>query len=31
MPKAHDIEYRIIGDCMQGVIVSLDPDEAVQA
>jgi len=31
MAKAHDIEYRIIGDCMQGVIISLDPDEAVQA
>jgi len=31
MPKAHEIEYRIIGDCMQGVIVSLDPKEAVQA
>jgi uncharacterized protein (TIGR00266 family) len=28
---AHDIDYRIIGDDMQGVIITLDPDEAVQA
>ena len=31
MPKVHDIDYRIIGDCMQGVIISLDAKEAVQA
>jgi uncharacterized protein (TIGR00266 family) len=28
---AHDIEYEIVGDDMQGVIVTLDPGEAVQA
>jgi len=31
MAHAHDIEYRIIGDDMQGVIITLDPGEAVQA
>jgi len=31
MSKAHDIDYRIIGDDMQGIIITLDPEEAVQA
>jgi uncharacterized protein (TIGR00266 family) len=31
MPSAHQIDYRIVGDDMQAVIVSLDPGEAVQA
>ena len=28
---AHEIDYEIVGDDMQAVIVELDPDEAVQA
>jgi len=28
---AHEIEYELVGDDMQAVIVELDPDEAVQA
>ncbi len=28
---AHRIDYRLVGDDMQGVIVTLDPQEAVQA
>ncbi len=28
---AHDIEYEILGDDMQAVVVELDPGEAVQA
>jgi uncharacterized protein (AIM24 family) len=28
---AHEIEYQLIGDDMQAVIVELDPGEAVQA
>ena len=31
MAKAHEIDYTLIGDDMQAVIISLDPDEAVQA
>ena len=31
MGTAHEIDYRLIGDDMQAVIISLDPDEAVQA
>lgn len=31
MSGAHDIEYRIVGDDMQAVIITLDPEEAVQA
>ena len=31
MPKAHEIDYKIVGDDMQAVIVTLDPGEAVQA
>jgi len=31
MGVAHEIDYRIIGDDMQGVIITLDPGEAVQA
>jgi uncharacterized protein (TIGR00266 family) len=31
MGKAHEIDYRLIGDDMQAVIVTLDPQEAVQA
>jgi uncharacterized protein (TIGR00266 family) len=31
MSGAHEIEYRIVGDDMQAVIVTLDPGEAVQA
>ena len=25
MPKAHEIDYKIVGDDMQAVIVTLDP------
>ena len=28
---AHAIDYRLVGDDMQAVIITLDPDEAVQA
>ena len=28
---AHDIDYRLVGDDMQAVIITLDPEEAVQA
>jgi len=28
---AHEIEYELVGDALQAVIVELDPDEAVQA
>ena len=28
---AHDIDYRLVGDDMQAVIITLDPNEAVQA
>ncbi len=28
---AHEIDYEIVGDDMQAVIVELDPQEAVQA
>lgn len=28
---AHDIDYRLVGDDMQAVIIMLDPNEAVQA
>ena len=28
---AHEIDYRLIGDDMQAVIVTLDPNEAVVA
>jgi uncharacterized protein (TIGR00266 family) len=31
MPDAHEIDYRIVGDDMQAVIITLDPGEAVQA
>jgi uncharacterized protein (TIGR00266 family) len=31
MANAHQIEYQIVGDDMQAVIVTLDPQEAVQA
>jgi uncharacterized protein (TIGR00266 family) len=31
MSGAHQIDYRIIGDDMQAVIITLDPGEAVQA
>jgi len=31
MPRAHEIDYKIVGDDMQAVIVTLDPGEAVQA
>jgi uncharacterized protein (TIGR00266 family) len=31
MSGAHDIDYRIVGDDMQAVIITLDPGEAVQA
>ncbi len=31
MAKAHEIDYRIVGDDMQSVIITLDPGEAVQA
>jgi uncharacterized protein (TIGR00266 family) len=31
MPSAHQIDYKIVGDDMQAVIVTLDPGEAVQA
>jgi uncharacterized protein (TIGR00266 family) len=31
MPRAHEIDYRIVGDDMQALIVTLDPEEAVQA
>jgi uncharacterized protein (TIGR00266 family) len=31
MAKAHEIDYRLIGDDMQAVIITLDPQEAVQA
>lgn len=31
MSGAHDIDYRLIGDDMQAVIIILDPGEAVQA
>jgi len=31
MSSAHQIDYRIVGDDMQAVIITLDPGEAVQA
>ncbi len=31
MAQAHEIDYRLIGDDMQAVIITLDPGEAVQA
>jgi len=31
MAKAHQLDYQLVGDDMQGVIVNLDPREAVQA
>lgn len=31
MSHAHEIDYRIVGDDMQAVIITLDPGEAVQA
>ena len=31
MSGAHDIDYKLIGDDMQAVIITLDPGEAVQA
>jgi uncharacterized protein (TIGR00266 family) len=31
MGRAHEIDYRIIGDDMQAVIITIDPGEAVQA
>jgi len=31
MPEAHEIDYRIVGDDMQAVIINLDGGEAVQA
>ena len=31
MAGAHDIDYSLVGDDMQAVIITLDPDEAVQA
>lgn len=31
MSRAHEIDYKILGDDMQGVIITLDPGEAVQA
>lgn len=31
MPTADEIEYRLIGDDLQGVIITLDPEEAVVA
>jgi uncharacterized protein (TIGR00266 family) len=31
MTEAHDIDYRLVGDDMQAVIITLDPGEAVQA
>ncbi len=31
MAYSHEIDYRIVGDDMQSVIITLDPDEAVQA
>jgi uncharacterized protein (TIGR00266 family) len=31
MAAAHPIDYQLVGDDMQGVIITLDPQEAVQA
>ena len=31
MPGVHEIEYKIVGDDMQAVIISLGPGEAIQA
>ncbi|UCB46934.1 MAG: TIGR00266 family protein [Spirochaetota bacterium] len=31
MGRAHEIDYKIIGDDMQAVIITIDPGEAVQA
>ena len=31
MAKAHQLDYQLVGDDMQAVIVTLDPEEAVQA
>lgn len=31
MQKAHEVDYHLVGDDMQAVIITLDPDEAVQA
>jgi uncharacterized protein (TIGR00266 family) len=31
MAEAHEIDYSLVGDDMQAVIISLDPEEAVQA
>ena len=31
MSTSHQIEYQLVGDDMQAVIVTLDPGEAVQA
>ena len=31
MAKAHQLDYQLVGDDMQAVIVTLDPQEAVQA
>ena len=31
MAKSHEIDYRLIGDDMQAVIITLDPEEAVRA
>lgn len=31
MPSAHEIDYKIVGDDMQALLVTLDPGEAVQA
>ena len=31
MADSHEIDYRLVGDDMQAVIITLDPGEAVQA
>jgi hypothetical protein len=31
MAKAHQLDYQLVGDDMQAVIVTLDPREAIQA
>ena len=31
MAQAHEVDYRLVGDDMQAVIITLDPEEAVQA